>query len=549
MFPFNAYASSTYLVLIVLSYLSLKTLYRVTIHPLARFPGPRLAAVTSLWAVSYDCSAEDSVIKHLHALHKRYGPIVRVRPGSYTLKLRCQTSLINNIDEIHIFNWEAYFSVFKAGSRFNRDPTFYNNPQVDGSILNVPDGEVAKPHKNLFLPAFSKAAVNRLEGLIHEKLTIFLERLATASHKKTVTAISVAYNCLTADVVMHYCYQHSFGFLDAPDFEVQMIHDLDTIGPLVPIIWYFPTFMGILLLTISLLPESTQRAYFPAAAAMSHIVNQCRDRVTALRALPPDSPEVQDSVFKTALTPSPSKTQYIPTPHELTGDAVLLFLAGTDTAANALRIMTYHILSQPRIRSTLQYELDTNLPDPQKLYSQSHLDSPSLPYLRALVKEALRHTHGASARLMRIVPPAGASHSETILCGKKIPAGTRISYSHYVYNNDPDIFVDPLTFRPERWLTEDKEELKRLEAHMVSFSRGSRSCLGIKYASLFVSTALLLISNFSLANSELLSTIAHTFRRFELELVDTSEHDMEWKDCFTPRFHGALKVRVLGERK
>ena len=282
---------------------------------------------------------------------------------------------------------------------------------------------------------------------------------------------------------MHYCYQHTFGFLDAPNFEVQMIHDLEFLGPLVPIIWYFPTVMGILMVITSLLPESTQRTCFPAAAAMSYITTQCRNRLTELRALPLDSAEVQDSIFKTALTPSPSKTQYVPTPHELSADAVLLFLAGTDTTANTLRVMTYHILAQPEIRLKLQHELDRNLSDPRKLYPQSQLDSPSFPYLRALVKEGLRHTHGASARLMRIVPPAAANHSETVLCGTKIPVGTRISFSHYVYNNDPDIFVDPLTFNPDRWLTEDKEELKRLDAHMVSFSRGSRNCLGTKYAS------------------------------------------------------------------
>ena len=87
MLPFNTVGS--YFVIVGLSYLFLKTLYRVTFHPLARFPGPRLAAITSLWAASYDCSAEDSVIKHLHALHKKYGPIVRVRPGQYALEAKC----------------------------------------------------------------------------------------------------------------------------------------------------------------------------------------------------------------------------------------------------------------------------------------------------------------------------------------------------------------------------------------------------------------------------------------------------------------------------
>jgi len=71
--------------------LIIRAIYRITFHPLARFPGPKLAAITSLWAASYDLSKQDSLIKHLHALHDQYGPIVRVRPN-----------------ELHIFDWEAH---------------------------------------------------------------------------------------------------------------------------------------------------------------------------------------------------------------------------------------------------------------------------------------------------------------------------------------------------------------------------------------------------------------------------------------------------------
>jgi hypothetical protein len=43
-------------------------------------------------------------------------------------------------------------------------------------------------------------------------------------------------------------------------------------------------------------------------------------------------------------------------------------------------------------------------------------------------------------------------------------------------------FVDAKSFKPERWLGPDSAEL---EKRLVSFSRGSRSCLGVKYANPF----------------------------------------------------------------
>jgi cytochrome P450 len=40
------------------------------------------------------------------------------------------------------------------------------------------------------------------------------------------------------------------------------------------------------------------------------------------------------------------------------------------------------------------------------------------------------------------------------------------------------IFPDPDSFNPERWL--DPSATKRLDKYLVSFSKGSRQCVGIQ---------------------------------------------------------------------
>ena len=45
---------------------------------------------------------------------------------------------------------------------------------------------------------------------------------------------------------------------------------------------------------------------------------------------------------------------------------------------------------------------------------------------------------------------------------------------------NPDIFHNPREFIPERWLGEGKGHLDQF---IVSFSKGPRTCLGIKYVS------------------------------------------------------------------
>jgi cytochrome P450 len=56
---------------------------------------------------------------------------------------------------------------------------------------------------------------------------------------------------------------------------------------------------------------------------------------------------------------------------------------------------------------------------------------------------------------------------------------TQVSSCIYVQNMDPDTFPNPTKYDPDRWMC-DPETYKLRDRQMVSFSRGSRGCIGIK---------------------------------------------------------------------
>lgn len=60
-----------------------------------------------------------------------------------------------------------------------------------------------------------------------------------------------------------------------------------------------------------------------------------------------------------------------------------------------------------------------------------------------------------------------------------IPKDTPVGMAAYSLHTDPEVYPEPFKFIPERWLGNIDPRMNR---NWVPFSRGSRNCLGIKYA-------------------------------------------------------------------
>jgi hypothetical protein len=166
--------------------------------------------------------------------------------------------------------------VYKPGTRFQKDPDFYNSHIVDGSFFNVCDTKEAKALKDMYQPYFSRAAVQRLEGFIHEKVNKFLGTLQKAAKSSKTVDLTLGYKCLTADVVMGYSFQKTFGALDAPDFRFRPIEDLEQVFASAPLAWYFPNFINALSHILVKLPRGLIERIMKPMAAIFEIQEVCR---------------------------------------------------------------------------------------------------------------------------------------------------------------------------------------------------------------------------------------------------------------------------------
>jgi cytochrome P450 family 135 len=140
---------------------------------------------------------------------------------------------------------------------------------------------------------------------------------------------------------------------------------------------------------------------------------------------------------------------------ELRDQLVTLLLAGHETTATALAWAFDALFRNPDVRA----RLEASLPEGDA-------------YLDAVVEETLR--------VRPTVPDVGRRIGEPLELGgaEPLPAGTAVFASVHLLHRRPDVFPDPLAFRPERFLGEDRPSTYA----WVPFGGGMRRCLGAAFA-------------------------------------------------------------------
>jgi hypothetical protein len=56
-------------------------IHRLYLHPLAKYPGPKLAALTRWYSAWFDVVEGGALLEHTNALHEIYGDVIRIGPN------------------------------------------------------------------------------------------------------------------------------------------------------------------------------------------------------------------------------------------------------------------------------------------------------------------------------------------------------------------------------------------------------------------------------------------------------------------------------------
>lgn len=143
-------------------------------------------------------------------------------------------------------------------------------------------------------------------------------------------------------------------------------------------------------------------------------------------------------------------------------ELMTMLVAGHETTATTMDWFVVETFSRPEVLARVQQEV-------REIVGDGVGDAAMvrrMPYLRAVINEVLR--------LHPPVPGVGRYVAQpTTIGGVDLPVGAGVSPCITLLHRNPDVWPDPLSFRPERFLGTTIER-----GTFIPFGGGTRTCLG-----------------------------------------------------------------------
>ncbi|KAI8548617.1 hypothetical protein RHMOL_Rhmol07G0287200 [Rhododendron molle] len=160
------------------------------------------------------------------------------------------------------------------------------------------------------------------------------------------------------------------------------------------------------------------------------------------------------------------------------GIILVMLVGGTEASTTTLEAAVSFLISNPNEFSKARDEIDSNV-------GQSRLvddgDLSKLTYLHCIINEALRLGPTVPLNVLH------KASEECVVGGFTVPSGTILLVNNWAVHNDPTLWADPTSFKPERF---NDAEGEKLGYKFVPFGSGRRACPGVSLAMRVMALAL-----------------------------------------------------------
>ena len=141
------------LLALAVAYYTSLAIYRLYFHPLSRFPGPKIAALTRYYEGYYDVICGGRYTWKIAELHNKYGPIIRISPH-----------------EVHVSDPAFFEKLYnQTGGRWDKHPWQYNAFGLPDGLVTTVDHGVHKARRAALNSFFSRSHVVRRHDIVWNK--------------------------------------------------------------------------------------------------------------------------------------------------------------------------------------------------------------------------------------------------------------------------------------------------------------------------------------------------------------------------------------------
>ena len=175
--------------------------YNLYLHPLSKFPGPKLAAISPVWAMRHWVSGDN--LWKMKEVHDRYGPVVRISPNQLSF---CTSA-----------SWRDIHGHKPGGKPFLKSSWYEQFPDDPRQIVSEPNPVRHAAMRKTLSHGFSATALIAQEDRVHH----FVDLLIAQIGKHCTQApgdMTKWYNYATFDVIGELAFGESFGCLESGEY-------------------------------------------------------------------------------------------------------------------------------------------------------------------------------------------------------------------------------------------------------------------------------------------------------------------------------------------
>lgn len=355
--------------------------------------------------------------------------------------------------------------------------------------------------KRMLSNIYSKSLVLSSPLIRSSTQTVLLGRLLPVFQKSSETLTPVEVHKLNYAYGLDTFTPYQFG----PSLGTNFIQDVEKRQ------WYLSHFFGprpylfswqtefpkltesLLKLGIRLIPKSCEDSAHQIEAWLLDLCDQAASQDSIVKTSEPTVFTTFLNKFRDADTKAGHDvhgTEMYPHRLELASEMLDHKAASHEPSANTLTWLYYEMSLRPEVQDQLRGELEAL--DPPIKFPLLHRNTnqegdllpdfktlDSLPLLDAIVQETLRLWPTVTGGQRRLTPPGGPSS----LAGYDgIPPGVEVHCSAYSLHRNPDVFPDPESWDPRRWMDAKPDQLAEMRRWFWAFGSGGRMCIGSHFA-------------------------------------------------------------------